>query len=492
VLKYNSGLDLWENVASSDLTGSFVQETTFNTYTQSQEVLNATFATTGSNTFTGDQTFNNITVNGTGSFAYIESITGSAKIIGDAFIVLNNNTPAERYAGVAVYDSGSANTTASFQFDGQTNDWFYEYSNDGGVTTDHGVAMFGPEYSTKGVPTYPTTNTLLKGNGHHVEDSNITDDGATIILGSNTEVNGVMFANSLQSEPANADTPSLFVTDAIQQRIIVNSQNGAIADGWNIKLNGNIDVPSGNISLSGAGQIINNPNGAVEAGEVATPNLLVDTIQPNNAAAILINSNVNVSGSIVLSPNKSIEATQVQATEAVLTSIIESTTGQLEIAGAQVTITEGLKVNGNFTASLQEGYVWVGNNTGTTTTVSTGSFGGGGGGPATVTNLTVTSNTASIDLSLGTKFYLDLPVGSTELTIDNRVDGESFSLLVSQSVAGTGSVTFGDDTIKFAGGIPYQATNRTSAEDVISFEIFNRDNGAGSKYVYVSSVKNLI
>lgn len=134
------------------------------------------------NTFTGtNQTFTNIIVNGTGSFAYFQSVTGSAKIIGDAFIILNNDTPSERYAGVKVYDSGSANTTASLEFDGLTNDWFYEYSDDGGATTDHGVVLFGPEYATKGSPTYPTNNRIQKGTGtHHLADSSITDNGTTI------------------------------------------------------------------------------------------------------------------------------------------------------------------------------------------------------------------------------------------------------------------------------------------------------------------------
>ena len=136
------------------------------------------------NVFGGNQTFNDITVNGTGSFSYIQSVTGSAKIIGDAFIILNNDTPAERYAGIIVQDSGSGapNTTASFFFDGVTNDWNYEYSNDGGATMDLGVAMFGPEYNTKGSPAYPTTNTLVKGNGHHLEDSSISDDGSKVTV----------------------------------------------------------------------------------------------------------------------------------------------------------------------------------------------------------------------------------------------------------------------------------------------------------------------
>ena len=54
---------------------------------------------------------------------------------------------------------------ASLQFDGQTNDWFYQYSDDGGITTDHGVILFGPEYSGIGNPTYPTANRIQKGNG---------------------------------------------------------------------------------------------------------------------------------------------------------------------------------------------------------------------------------------------------------------------------------------------------------------------------------------
>jgi hypothetical protein len=139
---------------------------------------------------------NNLVVNGTASFAILQSITGSAKIIGDAYIILNNNTPAERYAGVKVYDSGSAGVTASLEFDGQTNDWFYEYSDDGGATTDHGAVIFGPEYNTKGSPTYPTSNTLVKGNGdHHIVDSNITDNGSLITLGSNTSITGTIVAS---------------------------------------------------------------------------------------------------------------------------------------------------------------------------------------------------------------------------------------------------------------------------------------------------------
>lgn len=150
---------------------------------------------TSDNIFNGTQTFNDLVVNGTGSFAVLQSVTGSAKIIGDAFIVLNNNTPSERYAGISVYDSGSAGVSASFQFDGQLNDWFYEYSDDGGATNEYGSALFGPEYNTKGSPTYLTSGSIPKGDGgHHLYDSNISDNGTLITLGSNTSVTGTLVA----------------------------------------------------------------------------------------------------------------------------------------------------------------------------------------------------------------------------------------------------------------------------------------------------------
>jgi len=165
------------------------------------------------NTFTGTQTFDNIAVNGTGSFAYIQSVTGSAKIIGDAYIILNNNTPAERYAGVKVYDSGSTNNSASFEFDGQTNDWFYEYTDDGGATEEFGVVMFGPGYNTRGSHVYPSNNTILKGTGdHHIVDSIITDDGSTVTVGGDIEGNVVTantyFAGDLIGTASLADTAS--------------------------------------------------------------------------------------------------------------------------------------------------------------------------------------------------------------------------------------------------------------------------------------------
>jgi hypothetical protein len=148
------------------------------------------------NSFSGLQTFNNINVDGTASFAYIQSTTGSSTSIGEAFIVLNENTPSSNFAGIKVVDSGSTFATASFVYDGLNNNWVFEKALTG--SSDTSVAIFGP-ISTGGLGTEVglTQNKLPKAvssHGHHIGDSNITDTGILITLGSNTVVSGTFIA----------------------------------------------------------------------------------------------------------------------------------------------------------------------------------------------------------------------------------------------------------------------------------------------------------
>jgi|14BtaG_2_1085337.scaffolds.fasta_scaffold00454_18 hypothetical protein len=130
------------------------------------------------NSFTGTQTFNDIAVNGTGSFAYLKQITGSAKIIGDEFLILNADTPAARYAGIKVYDSGSGTpATASLEWDGLNDNWILVEE-----SGKSGVLLTGATGS-KGGEVLPTKNKLQKGGGHHtLLDSNITDDGTDVTI----------------------------------------------------------------------------------------------------------------------------------------------------------------------------------------------------------------------------------------------------------------------------------------------------------------------
>jgi len=146
---------------------------------------------TGDNSFSGTQTFLNLAVNGTGSFAYIQSVTGSAKVIGDAFLVLNQNTPAERFGGLRIVDSGSEFTTSSFIYDGLNNQWLFQH--EGSADSGSSIAIFGPLNSgSLGEEVGLTQHIIPRAgvHGHHIVDSGIKDDGATISLANDTVITG--------------------------------------------------------------------------------------------------------------------------------------------------------------------------------------------------------------------------------------------------------------------------------------------------------------
>ena len=249
---------------------------------------------TSEQTISGTKTFNDIVVNGTGSFAYITSVAGDAKIIGDSYIILNNDTPTQRYAGIAVYDSGSATpTTASFNFDGQTNDWFYEYS---ASTVDYGVVLFGPEYNTKGSPTYLTTNRIPKAEGtHHLNDSNISDSGTLITLNSNSQVNG-----------------NLVVTGTV-------SANNLISGSSQVTLSGDITGAANNTQIA-SGVIVNNDV---------------------NASAAISHTKLNFGGSGIVSGSSQVSKTLQEVTSAGNTT---STTISITNSTASTSITTGALV----------------------------------------------------------------------------------------------------------------------------------------------------
>ena len=160
------------------------------------------YATTGSNIFKGDQTITgslyisqNLIVQGSSS---LENITASAVSIGTNKIILNSNTPAIRYAGISVFDSGSANVTASLFYDSLTNNWKFQHSDVG--TDDASILLYGPLGT--GIDNAPTLvgNFLTKvednGHGHHLTTSSIFDNGSKISLKNNTEITGSVIITS--------------------------------------------------------------------------------------------------------------------------------------------------------------------------------------------------------------------------------------------------------------------------------------------------------
>lgn len=127
---------------------------------------------------------NNLVVNGTASFAYTKTTTGSAVVIGDEFIILNADTPTAPFAGIMVYDTGSA-STASLEWNGNADYWIVV--EEGGQS----AAILTGATGSKGSEAFPTSNRLVKGTGNQqIVNSNISDNGSIVSINSNTQVTG--------------------------------------------------------------------------------------------------------------------------------------------------------------------------------------------------------------------------------------------------------------------------------------------------------------
>jgi hypothetical protein len=157
------------------------------------------YATTGSNTFIGNQVITgslyittDLIVQGSSS---LQNITASAVSIGTNTVILNTDTPAVRFAGISVQDSGSnVGVTGSIFWDGLCNKWVY--SNPSGIGYAGGMFLSGPRSSTLGSEAPLTCNYIAKsGGGDHLYDSCIYEMSGSVGINCSTpsynlDVNG--------------------------------------------------------------------------------------------------------------------------------------------------------------------------------------------------------------------------------------------------------------------------------------------------------------
>jgi len=191
----NGRLDSLETTSGSILSVN----TTQNGRLSSIEGKSGSYATTGSNIFQGDQTITgslyvsqNLIIAGSSS---IQNISSSVVNIADNIITVNALNPSVRFGGLAVIDSGSSpQVSGSMLFDSVNNQWLFVHQNQGTVTSS--VLLMGPEtYNDLGNESYITANRLVKSTGiEHLANSNISDNGTTVTILSNTVVNGTFSA----------------------------------------------------------------------------------------------------------------------------------------------------------------------------------------------------------------------------------------------------------------------------------------------------------
>ncbi len=166
-------------------------------------------ATTGSNIFNANQTITgslfisqNLTVFGSSSISYISQ---SVLNIGTNKITVNVDSPAVRFGGLDVIDSGSSpQRSGSILFDSINDQFIFVHANTaGGVTSS--VLLVGPAtFNNIGNETTITQNRVLKGAGlEHITDSQISDNGITVSI-----TNGLSAGTTITASAFTATTTS--------------------------------------------------------------------------------------------------------------------------------------------------------------------------------------------------------------------------------------------------------------------------------------------
>ena len=204
--------NLSSSVATTDSGSKYlISSLSASTFTNSGSVANrlnvieTTYATTGSNTFNGNQVISgsmwitgDVTIYGSSSLV---NVTASAVEIGTNTIVLNTANPAVRFGGIAVIDSGSnSNATGSLLWDSTNNVWIYVNNPDqAGYTSARLIA--GPQNTgSVGEETGLYTNYLTVASGDdHISSSNISVIGndVTIEQGGNLYVDGEISSSTI-------------------------------------------------------------------------------------------------------------------------------------------------------------------------------------------------------------------------------------------------------------------------------------------------------
>ena len=381
-------------------------------------------------------TFTNLTAT-SASIGHLTTVTGSAVIIGDAYVIVNSSG-ATRYAGLAVYESGSVPaTTASFNFDSLTNDWFYEYT--GSDPTNFGVAMFGPEYSVKGTPSYPTNNRLVKGNGgHHLNDSSITDDGSTVSMTAELDVTGGVSASAgfLGNLTGNADTATS-ASHAVASDTAISASHAVSAD-----------------SAVTASYVLNAVSASYSDTSVSASHALVaDTA---TTASYVLNA---VSASYILGSN--VDGAVASATSASHALVADTATTASYVASTVSASYAATATSASFASTVADGITL-------NDPVVNGQMYGN------VSALSIASLTASLDCTAANFFTLTLVDGSdTHITATNPTGGQTVNIQITNGASGTGTVSFDTSKFKFPGGTATTGSAGASAIDVVSFVCFD-------------------
>jgi hypothetical protein len=414
-------------------------------------------ATTGSNTFVGNQIVSgnlNIAGNITAVSASFISVTSSV-VLGGNTILLNTFTPAVRYGGIEVIDSGSTGLTGSLLWDSQNDVWLYV--NPSGSTYVSAKFISGPKSLTLGSEPSLTQNRVPKADdGDHIVDSQISDDGTTVTITNAISAstftglgNLTLYSASVDSRLDNLELGSSSVSTSVGLlQTFSSSQYKADSSSFDSRID-SIETAGyvTSTTFNAYTQSTNDFTASITASYNATSsslNSVSSSLLEVSGAYVATSQSLNAVSGNVYTNTISISTLTAQTAS-------YATTGSNKFIGNQ-SITGSLILSSSAAVELQV----------------IGALEITGGVAGNVTALSVTSNTASIDFNLGSVFTLTIPSSTiTYITGSNLKPGQTANIILTQQVT-TGSVRFETTLFKFPSGSINTGSAIASAVDMVS------------------------
>jgi hypothetical protein len=419
---------------------------------------------------------------------------------------LNNLYISQSYQGLLTFSTNSGSTSTLTQIsDGSGNGLGLYLNNAGVLRTTTSISS----------STIEATNLVIKNKieltGSIDIDGPVTASNA--FIENNLIVSGTLFANKvvtlIESSSIIFSSGSNILGDSI---LDTQTLNGTIIMSGSSSLTGSMGI-TGDISsstLSGVGNVTNY-SASVQAKFNSVNNATASLFTSASLGLTTASVNINVltftkgngeqfnlaiqpidfnSGSYTLTSSFNAYTASTNSR----LSNLETTTASINISVSnlnQYTQSNDTKWNTlqNVTSSLlaytasqnnlNATLATTGSNTFVGNEIVSGSLRGG------VITLSVSSQTASMNCSLGNFFILNLPTASTTyLNPTNVQPGQSIQLLVTQGST-TGSLNY-PSTILFATGSDYSASIYTNSKDILSFLAMDATN------LYGVSVKNFV
>lgn len=352
---------------------------------------------------------------------------------------------------------------------------------------------------------------IFNGNGTLTTSTGSINFNASIINGASnnlTRTGSVAGSTSLTGTLINGNSNRVTIDTnesgfGVEAAAILGQSNELYISGSFIRGNavqmlgqGLVATGSANLAAQFGGAYVGRFNAADSTSQLANTALAVGTgtstgarrtsLHVSSSGLTTVRDSLVVTGSLIVgttTPELTVLATGVTLGNVI--TDVHTVTGSLSVSGSlnAPSITGSLLGTASFATSAS--FATTASFALNVTPISTGSFATTGSntfvGNQTISGsvsnevkaLTITSQTASLDLSTGNLFTLSLVNGvNTHISASNIQRGQTTSLQITQGTLGTGTVTF-SSAFSFPSGSSYVAFASSSAVDLISFISFD-------------------